>query len=181
MPIAPFVSIEQARIALRPAPESLITHIINKAVDNGRVRKSATGLALSEHDPVTLMTSDQHALYQAAETRLLDMALHPAALFDHPTQDEQDIIALLIFQGRAVSLYNHSLKQSLLLHGDAIEAARVRLNSAFSNAARFTTSEARMVLETNRKTIVPLLEHFDQLGLTTRTGDVRAFAISKRD
>ena len=76
-------------------------------------------------------------------------------------------------ENRAVRLYNHSLKQTLLLSSDVIDKARNKLQLAFPDGSEFTTSAARAALDTNRKTIVPLLEHFDANGVTRRDEDVR--------
>jgi selenocysteine-specific elongation factor len=176
-PIAPYIDFAQVQAALRPAPETLIAHVLDQQLAAQEIRQSQSGLALTQHDPIAAMTPEQRTTYTALEARLLDMGVQPVALFDQPTREEKDFIALLIAQGRAVSLYNHSLKQSLLLHRDAIEKARERLQAAFANGAPFKTSDARIVLNTNRKTIVPLLEHFDTLGLTDRSGDKRTFRI----
>lgn len=174
-PIAPYVPIAQVQAALRPAPEDLIAHVIDQQKAIARIRHAQGGLALEQHDPMAAMTPDQRTAYEALDARLLHMTLQPTALFDHARQEDEDFIALLITQDRAVSLYNHSLKQTLLLHRDAIEKARERLRVTFSDGAAFTTSDARILLNTNRKTIVPLLEYFDALGLTVRSGDKRVF------
>jgi selenocysteine-specific elongation factor len=39
-----------------------------------------------------------------------------------------------------------------------------------------TASELRQALGTSRRVIIPLLEHFDKLGLTRREGDNRVLA-----
>ena len=176
-PIAPYIPFAQVQAALRPAPETLFEHVLDQQLAALKIRQKQSGLALTQHDPMAVMSLAQRTAYEALDARLSDMAAQPVALFEAPTQEDEDFIALLIAQGRAVSLYNHSLKQSLLLHRDAIENARERLQDAFANGAPFTTSDARIVLNTNRKTIVPLLEYFDTLGLTVRSGDKRAFVI----
>jgi selenocysteine-specific elongation factor len=47
------------------------------------------------------------------------------------------------------------------------------LRAAFPTFQAFTTGEARTILNTTRKVIVPLLEHFDKTGITVRTGNLR--------
>jgi len=176
-PIAPYIPFAQVQAALRPAPETLFEHVLDQQLAALKIRQAQSGLALTQHDPMAVMSLDQRTAYEALNARLRDMAVQPVALFEAPTQDDEDFIALLIAQGRAVSLYNHSLKQSLLLHCDAIKNARERLRDTYAKDTPFTTSGARIVLNTNRKTIVPLLEYFDTLGLTVRSGDKRAFVI----
>jgi selenocysteine-specific elongation factor len=62
----------------------------------------------------------------------------------------------------------------VLLPGADTEAARVLA----ALPQPFTVSEARRALETSRRVAVPLLEHLDRRGLTTRDGDARRTLVS---
>ena len=90
-----------------------------------------------------------------------------------PTPEHADLIELMVWNGDAVRLYNHALNQTVMLHSHAILDAIERLKGAFPAKQTFKTGEAREALSTNRKTIVPLLEHLDTLGVTQRIGNVR--------
>lgn len=92
------------------------------------------------------------------------------------TPEDADLLALLIHSGCAIELDNVALNQRLLFHVDAVAAAIRTLAEAFPGRTAFTTGEARTALATNRKSIVPLLEHLDCLGVTVRTGDIRHVA-----
>ncbi len=92
------------------------------------------------------------------------------------TPEDADLLALLINSGRVIELDNVALNQRLLFHVEAIAAAIRKLADAFPVRTAFTTGEARAALATNRKSIVPLLEHLDGLGVTVRTGDMRHVA-----
>jgi len=84
-----------------------------------------------------------------------------------------DLFELLIWSGRAVKLFNVALNQSVVLHISALEDARETLMAAFGEGTEFTTGEARAALDTNRKTVVPLLEWFDKNQVTERRGNLR--------
>jgi len=56
---------------------------------------------------------------------------------------------------------------------DAVEAAGVTLEAHLQTVSSVTVAEARDVLGSSRKVVVPLLEHFDAIRLTVRDGDVR--------
>ncbi|MEM9570660.1 MAG: selenocysteine-specific translation elongation factor [Pseudomonadota bacterium] len=176
-PLRPSIPIEEIKTVMRPTSEDLLAHALHRLSETGRVRREKSGFALPQHDPIAAMTEDQKRAHQMLETRLRNMALRPATLFENPSRDQTDSIALLIWQGRAVALYNHSLKQTLLLHQDVIKTAQRSLKAEYGDGTLFTTGQARALLETNRKTIVPLLEHFDQVGVTVRSGDKRAVRI----
>ena len=166
---------EEIFAALRRSPSALLTHVETNLLKDHAIRMTERSAALFKHEPTKLMTPDQLAAYQDAENRLRAMALRPAPVFDaeNTTSEQYDLLDLLVWKGRAIRFHNHSLKQNFLLHTDTIDAARETLCESFSGAESFTTGDARAALNTNRKTIVPLLEYFDQLGVTRRNGNLR--------
>jgi len=64
------------------------------------------------------------------------------------------------------------LTPALWIGGEALAAATRRLRAAFAGRA-FTAGEARQALGTNRRAVIPLLEHLDRTGVTARAGDQR--------
>ncbi|MEM7460795.1 MAG: SelB C-terminal domain-containing protein, partial [Pseudomonadota bacterium] len=176
-PCRPLIDREDLFRSLRPAPAILIEAAINRNSATQLIHVDKTGIALAHRDPFDNMTRDQRTAYQAADDRLKEMELKPVALFQSPGPEQLDLEALLIWKSRAVRLYNHSLKQTLLLSTDAIAAAEQTLKTAFPDAKTFTTGAARDALKTNRKTIVPLLEYFDARGVTEREGDERIIVV----
>lgn len=60
----------------------------------------------------------------------------------------------------------------LYLGSTVLDEAVDRLRHAFPDR-EFTASEARATLGTTRKTVIPLLEHLDRVGVTLRAGDKR--------
>lgn len=174
-PCRPQFSLDQIHSALRPVSAPLLSRVEKSLRDTETIRLDERGGALANHDPLAAMSTEQIAAYRAVETRLLEIALHPAPVFepDPQTPEQSDLLDLLVWTGRAVPFYNHSLKQSFLLHVDSVAAARDALAKAFPGETSFTAGDARAALATNRKTIVPLLEHFDQIGVTNRNGNLR--------
>jgi len=65
------------------------------------------------------------------------------------------------------------LGQGMLVSADAHAGSLERLRAHFARHERITTSEARELLETNRKSIIPYLEHLDTSGFTRRGADFR--------
>ena len=179
-PCKPQISSLQIHAALRPSPPPMLAWVENRLRETDALRSDDQGVALRSHDPISMMTPDQLATYHDAEQSLRDMGLHPRPVFDPETRtaEQNDLLDLLTWKQRAIRFYNHSLKQSFLLHSDIVEAAQKQLHETFAGAGSFTTGEAREALATNRKTIVPLLEYFDQAGTTTRTGNLREIVLS---
>jgi selenocysteine-specific elongation factor len=57
-----------------------------------------------------------------------------------------------------------------------LEAIREGLRAHFQTASELTASQARVVVGSSRKYVIPLLEHLDAEGFTRRRGDVRTLA-----
>lgn len=176
-PYRPRLTKQMIETRLLSSSPQLIGWVQNALVEDGTIVSDEIGLRLAEHDPFKRMSEDQIALYRDAEARLKFMGLNPEPLFSadatSPFQDE--LTDLLVWSGSAMHLFNVGLNQSLLLHVSAIDSARTLLQDTFPAPTEFTTGDARQALDTNRKTIVPLLEQFDREGLTKRNGDLRQF------
>jgi selenocysteine-specific elongation factor len=74
----------------------------------------------------------------------------------------------LVAAGRVVRL-----GPDLHFSADAVEAARVRIVEFLEDKGTMLASDARDILGTSRKYVVPLLEYFDGRGVTKREGDAR--------
>lgn len=177
-PIRPFHASTSVKAKLRKIPASILDWVERDLIQSGEVVETPSGVALASHDPFAEMTREQLLDYEHAAARLAEIGLRPTPLFENNTASpvQNDLTELLIHNGVAVRLYNHALRQHILLHADAIAAAQDTLRKCFPPGTPFTTGQARAALSTNRKTIVPLLELFDQKGVTSRDRDVRFLA-----
>jgi selenocysteine-specific elongation factor len=160
----------------------LVNHAERLLVDEGRVVRRREGVALAGHDPLAGLSHFQRSQLDAIEQALRQGGLKPPdpdelrAEADGDPGTGHDLVELLIASGRAVSLVNHALKQLLVFHVDALGDAGTDLRKAFPFPAQFRTGEAREVLKTTRKYIVPVLEYLDAQGVTVRNGDLRHLA-----
>lgn len=175
-PVRPHHPLSAVRTSLRHVSQAQLDYVEDSLLKSGRLVIGETTVALPDHAPDAAMSTEQHAAYDDAAQRLADMRLRPVQLFDATTRSnaEDDLTELLIANGIAVRLFNHALKQHILIHTDSVDAAIEGLREAFPNGEQFTTGEARTTLKTNRKTIVPLLEFLDQEAVTQRAGNVRS-------
>ena len=82
-----------------------------------------------------------------------------------------EVLAALIEQGRLVKL-GSSMDAVLFLH-ESYEEAVAKLVAYLRVHSEMTAAEARDVLGTTRKYILPLLEHMDERHITRRMGDIR--------
>lgn len=133
-------------------------------------------VSLARHDPFAALASQQFARLTEIEERMRAGGTSPPDVRQFDAPDDADLIALMVAQGRLVSLANIALKQQVVFHEATIGQAQRSLAASFPPPTAFTTSAARTALGTSRKFIVPLLEHLDALGMTLRDGDTRQIA-----
>ena len=133
-------------------------------------------VSLARHDPFAALAPQQLARLTEIEERMRAGGTSPPDVRQFDAPDDADLIALMVAQGRLVSLANIALKQQVVFHAATIGQAQRSLAANFPPPTAFTTSAARTTLGTTRKFIVPLLEHLDALGMTLRDGDTRQIA-----
>lgn len=164
----------------------LVSHAEQLLVEEGHVVRRREGIALAGHDPLAGLSDPQRSRLDAIEEALRQGGLKPPDPDDLRAEADADpgtcrgLVALLVASGRAVSLMNHALRQVLVFHVDALDEAGRELRTAFPFPMQFRTGEAREVLRTTRKFIVPVLEHLDAQGVTVRHGDLRHVAQDAR-
>ena len=78
-------------------------------------------------------------------------------------------------QTREVSINEHEMIIQTCREGD-FESASKLLRDHILKEGPVTASTAKTVLGSSRKYIIPLLEHFDEAGVTVREGNVRRLA-----
>ena len=133
-------------------------------------------VSLARHDPFAALAPQQLARLTEIEESMRAGGTSPPDVRQFDAPEDADLIALMVAQGRLVSLANIALKQQVVFHAATIGQAQRSLAAIFPLPTAFTTSEARTALGTSRKFIVPLLEHLDALGMTLRDGDTRQIA-----
>ena len=67
----------------------------------------------------------------------------------------------------------YQLNQSLVFHRDIFEEAKQKIIDYIEENETISLGEARDLLDTSRKYIMPFLEHLDDTGVTARQDDVR--------
>jgi len=86
-----------------------------------------------------------------------------------------EMVALLEDHGTAVQL-----DRKVILHSDAVDAAKSVVLDLFAKAPVFTTMEFRDALGASRKVAVPLLDYLDTLKFTVRTANRRKPGVEAR-
>ncbi|WP_299566043.1 selenocysteine-specific translation elongation factor [uncultured Sulfitobacter sp.] len=163
---------------LKMAP-ALLAYVLTHLTDTGTLCVRGAGLALTAHDPVALLSSAQKSRMDGIDATHRDAGLSaPGGGKADPDHGDAALVDLLVDTGKLVALRNVALKQTVILHVDALSTAAVALRAAFPPPTPFTTSQARTVLGTTRRIVVPLLEHFDKTRVTIREGDTRHLSVA---
>ncbi|MDP6045397.1 MAG: selenocysteine-specific translation elongation factor [Phycisphaerae bacterium] len=122
----------------------------------------------------TRLSEEDRDLCDRIEKLLIGAGLAPplpADIADQLGVSETKLVemtAVLSDRGRAVQL-----DRKVILHNDAVEAAKAVVLDLFAKSAIFTTMEFRDALGASRKVAVPLLDHLDSLKYTVRTANRR--------
>ncbi|HHV63388.1 MAG TPA: selenocysteine-specific translation elongation factor [Firmicutes bacterium] len=82
-----------------------------------------------------------------------------------------EILRFLLETGRLVRLGGSG--DGVILHADALERARGEVIKKIKKDGSISAGELRDILKSSRRLVIPLLEYFDRIRLTTRVGDVR--------
>lgn len=178
-PIRPFFETSLFFRKLHSISSAMLDLVDAELIAAGLVTANNTQRALSTHDVSAHLAPEQEDGLAKLENEIRDAGLTAHRYEAPPAKaitEHDDLITLLQTSGRIVSLYNHALKQTLLVHRDHVEDAYKKLGQAYTDGATFSTSQARVLLKINRKVIVPLLEHFDATGQTLREGNARRIA-----
>lgn len=160
--------------------QDLVTFAVEHLCQSGEIRTRGGDMALVRHDPLKALSEAERRRLDDIETELRQSGITPPDVdrIAQTNAEMAEFIDILIGLNRATSLYNHALRRRVVLHRQCIARAHEDLMSRYPPPVAFTTGEARETLGANRRIIVPLLEHFDQLGLTVRSGDTRTLNAS---
>jgi selenocysteine-specific elongation factor len=152
----------------KPIGEGLLARL--KAA--GKVAERTGRLALASHRPA-VADEDQRALSKV-ERLFLDQAFNPpapeevAAAAGIPLPRAAKAVRLLTEERKLVAV-----APGLLFHADAIARARQILTDYIRKEGQMESVKFKYLLDTSRKFAIPLLDHFDRIGVTRASGHTR--------
>ena len=145
---------------------------LDRLVAEGAAVRSGEVVALAGRGP--RLSPQDEALSGRVESVLREGGLAPpgpaeiAEMLGAPPERVAAMIRLLADEGRVVPL-----NDKVVMHREAVESARRAVLGLFAGKAGFETTEFRDALGVSRKFAVPLLDYFDTVRLTVRTGSRR--------
>ena len=166
------VDIEQVRAALpKRIGATLREPLLHRLVGAGKIIERPDGIASANWKP---KFNPQHEKTRAA---LLDTL--QTAGFTPPDRDQliasfgADTAELL--RGLAKDGAIVPVSREFFMSRAALDLAEQKIRTALA-ARPLTVPELKSVLGVSRKHLIPLLEHFDRVGITRRNGDLRILA-----
>ncbi len=164
--------VSAVRTAAGRLPPPVLDAALEHLVSSGRlVREGRDGIRLASHSS-SLSATDRKDL-ESVQARLAQGAGTPPAIEDL----EADLALTRPRVMRALRLLANrgaAFKAGeFFFDGAWVEEAKARLAAHAEVNGGFTPGDARTLLETTRKWIIPLLEALDKAGFSRRTGDKR--------
>jgi selenocysteine-specific elongation factor len=164
----------------KPSAE-VLQHALRRLALDGKIASHHDVVHLAGHDPFASLGEREQRAARDIELAFRAAGLDPP---DPPTvvgsdRTRQNVYRLLLETGRLVRLRTLDRTAQVVMHADVVSAARASVERRFPPPQPFLVKDVRDLLHATRKTIVPLLEHFDAIGMTVRNGDQRRLRESR--
>jgi selenocysteine-specific elongation factor len=149
-------------------PATLLQGVLAELEAGGRIRERAGELALPTHQP--RLRPDEEAVAAAAVRELESGGFSPPPLGELAARHRLSpaVLQYLCVQGRIVRI-NEDTAFARAAYDQAVSRVRAHLESN----QRITVAQARDLLGSSRRYVLPLLEWFDAQKITRRVGDDR--------
>jgi selenocysteine-specific elongation factor len=170
-PESPGLTVEQFYEASQ-LKKDVFDGLVNLLTSQGKLVERKHRLALREHQET--FSDDEQKLLQGIESLFKERPFNPPKfeeVVEHTAmipEKVQKILRILIEHERLVRVEN-----DLFFHSEAIEQARQILVSFINKEGRLESVKFKYLLDTTRKFAIPLLDYFDNIGVTRRVGYTR--------
>ncbi len=168
-------------------PPSILSFALD-ALDSDQSLAVENGLYhIPEFDPVQALKGRDRELAGEIETAYAEAGYKPPDLDEVVGRDKerQRIYRYLvdneILVAAAIATRNKAVSRAIAFHADTLERAENALRERYGPGEGFTASQAKEVVDTSRKYLIPLLESLDARGVTKRLGDERTLAAPAQD
>ncbi|ADL13766.1 selenocysteine-specific translation elongation factor [Acetohalobium arabaticum] len=143
--------------------------------EEGVIEIKKADIKLTEHE--IKLTEQEEELKNRIEDEFRNNSFMPPTLpelqqkFEVEEELIEDLFDLLVCKGRL-----KRINAEIYLHYETLNEARERLKDFLADNGEITLAEYRDLLDSSRKYTLPLLNYFDQQGVTKRVGDKRILA-----
>ena len=146
--------------------------ILDTLKNNRKIKIQGDKISLYDFQPE--LTDKQEETLNKLENEFLKGGFNPLGyeeLFSNisiPEDELQRLITLLVNQRRIIIL-----EKNIIFHKDIVNKGEKLIKGFLKKKGNATVGELKDVLGTSRKWAIPLLNYYDQIGLTIRDGDLR--------
>ena len=161
--------------ALTGLPEGLFVTALEQLEAEQEVRAEGRAWALAGQAPAWSEGAATHrdALRELFRARAFQTPTREQAEAELrsplPPAQQKDVFDALVEQGELVLVG----EEGLVFHQDHYRAAQEAARREIRARGSITAGAFKDLIDTTRRYAIPLLEHFDEVGLTRREGDVR--------
>ncbi len=151
---------------------TVFTHLLAQLTREGHLEAQGNLVKLPTHDQAGELSLEQERLATELEATFRSALFHPPELTDILAGDalRTELYHVLVRRGRLVPTRDKDA--TVVFHQEAVRTAKNLLAERFSKAP-FTLNEARNLLSTSRKYLLPLLDYLDSTGYTQREDNER--------
>ncbi|NQT12561.1 MAG: SelB C-terminal domain-containing protein [Planctomycetes bacterium] len=170
-PESPGISSAQLREACR-LEKPVLDGVVALLKRDGRLVERNGRLAVAEHQ-ATFREEDARTI-ESIESLFRQQAFHPPGVEElvektgATTDTVQRALRILREHERLVQV-----AEGLLFHCEAVDRAREILVDFLRQEGRLESVRFKYLLDTTRKFAIPLLDYFDKIGVTRRSGNTR--------
>jgi selenocysteine-specific elongation factor len=170
-PESPGISSEQLLEASR-LRKDIFDGLVELLISQGKFVERKHHLALPGHQET--FTDDERKILNSVESLFKDNPFNPPKLEEIIECTKADperirrILKILIEHEQLVRV-----DKDLLFHREAVEQARQILTSYIEKEGGLESVKFKYLLDTTRKFAIPLLDYFDRIGVTRRSGYTR--------
>lgn len=163
----------------RSVSESVFKFLLDTLAGSKRIELTRGMMRLFGHDPMQKLCDKDRELASDTESRFRQGGATPPDVQELLQGDErrENIFHMLVERGALISLEGEQPGRKVTFHSSTVNEIDRRLCQSYPPPAQFTVSEARALLGSTRKFMVPLLEYFDRAGYTRRRGDKRIIVL----
>ena len=167
-----YMSREELRSRLGPnLALQLFEKVLTGLAEAGEIQESREGVSLAKRK--AQITEAQKAAKEQVEKIFIDAGISPPTFSQAEeslpnSSHAKQMISLLIEEKTLIKI-----NPTLACHKDPLDKALDAVKGHFGENEKLAVGDLKKILGVSRKHAVPLLEYFDRIGLTLRTGDYR--------
>ena len=164
------------RSALEDAPaEEVFRQALAGPGSAGRIESDRGMLRIAGFDPLAGLSEHERKLSDRIERMFLDSGIQPPP----PTgvigndRTKHKLFQLLLDTGQLVRLRTYERGSNIVVHAAFLRDVEAQIKAQYPYPEQFALSQARDLLDSTRKYVVPVMEHLDTVGVTVRLGNLR--------